>query len=342
MSTLKLDSTLGSSLPEGYTVRPMRMEDVPAITAMLNTESRQLIGVEKYNERDVSNDWGWGGADQEKNSRVLLAPDGELVGYEGFWVEHTPHGMLYLWGRVHPAHTGRGLASHLLAWVEQRAQEYLPQVPPGIPARLVLTIPDIHQAGKQVVLDHGYQPVRHYFRMVIDLNELPAPPVWPEGIQVRTYQPGEDDWPTMRLIRDAFRDHWGVVETDETVSMEGWRKMRLEDPEFDPTLYFLALDGDQMVGASLCWPRLPDDPRMGYIQTLGVRRDWRKRGLGEALLRHSFQEFYHRGQARAGLIVDADSLTNAVRLYEKAGMRSDPVRLMTRFEKELCSARKEE
>ena len=330
-----------NSLPEGYTARPMRMDDVPAITAMLNAESRHLMGADLYNENDVRMDWGWGCSDSEKNSRVLLAPDGAIVGYEGFWVDDAPQGMLYLWGRVHPAHTGRGLASHLLDWVELRSQEYLPLSPPGKRAALVFAIQDIHQVGKQVVLDHGFQPVRHFFRMAIDFTEPPEPPVWPEGIRVRAYQPGPDDWPTLRLMREAFRDHWGYVEHDDATDMEGWRKMRLEDPEFDPTLYFLAMDGEQMVGASLCRARLPDDERMGFIQTLGVRRDWRKRGLGEALLRHSFQEFYRRGQLRASLTVDANSLTNAVRLYEKVGMRSDPLRLMTRFEKELRPERKE-
>lgn len=337
MNTSKLESRIELTLPEGYTAGPLQMEDIPAITAMLNAESRYLVGVDKYNEQDVRMDWGWGSADPEKNSRVLLAPDGELVGYEGFWSEDAPHGVLYLWGRVHPAHTGRGLASHLLDWVELRAQEYLPLVPPDQPARLVFAIHDIHQAGKQVVLEHGYQPVRHYFRMVIDFSEPPALPVWPEGIRVRTYQPGIDDWPTLRLVREAFRDHWGHVERDEAIDMDHWQQIRLEDQEFDPTLYFLALDGEQMVGFSLCRARLPEDAHMGYIQTLGVRRDWRKRGLGEALLRYSFQELYRRGQVRAGLTVDANSLTNAVRLYEKVGMHSDPQRLMTRFEKEIRS-----
>jgi ribosomal protein S18 acetylase RimI-like enzyme len=143
----------------------------------------------------------------------------------------------------------------------------------------------------------------------------------------------------MRLVRDAFRDHWGVSEHSEEVSMEAWRKIRLEAPDFDPTLYFLAMDGDQIAGASLCRPSLPEDERMGYVWTLAVGRPWRKRGLGEALLRHSFQEFYRRGKLRAALHVDADSLTGAVRLYEKVGMRSDPQRLMTRFEKVLRPGR---
>ncbi|MCU0485105.1 MAG: GNAT family N-acetyltransferase [Anaerolineales bacterium] len=340
MNTKLPGSHIELHLPAGYTARSMSLEDVPAVTAMLNADSRALLGTEKFDEQDVSSDWGWGGADLENNSRVLFAPDGALVGYEGFWTEEAPQGNFHLWGRVHPAHLGRGLASYLLEWVEWRAQDYLHLVPSGKRAVLVSSVPEISPAAKQVLLDHGYQVVRHYLRMVTAFSEPPAPPAWPAGIQVRTYQVGPDDLPTMRLMREAFRDHWGHTEVDEATALEGWRKMRLEDPEFDPSLYFLAMDGEQIVGASLCIGRTNDDQEMGYVQTLGVLRPWRQRGLGEALLRHSFQEFYRRGRVRAGLTVDAENLTNAVRLYEKAGMHSDPQRLITRLEKEIVSGEK--
>ena len=59
---------------------------------------------------------------------------------------------------------------------------------------------------------------------------------------------------------------------------------------------------------------------MGWVNQLCVRKPWRRKGLGMALLLTSFNEFYRRGKKRAGLGVDATSLTHATRLYEKAGM----------------------
>ena len=72
---------------------------------------------------------------------------------------------------------------------------------------------------------------------------------------------------------------------------------------------------------------------MGWVSTLGVRRPWRRKGLGLALLQHSFGEFHRRGKCRVGLGVDADSLTGATRLYEKAGMEVH--RQYASYEKEL-------
>ena len=88
--------------------------------------------------------------------------------------------------------------------------------------------------------------------------------------------------------------------------------------DFDPSLWFIAWDGRsaEIAGYSLCRYRMG----LGWVGTLGVRRAWRKRGLGEALLLHSFGEFYKRGTPTIGLGVDAQNPTSATRLYKKAGM----------------------
>jgi ribosomal protein S18 acetylase RimI-like enzyme len=62
-------------------------------------------------------------------------------------------------------------------------------------------------------------------------------------------------------------------------------------------------------------------PGVGWVGILGVRRQWRRRGLGRALLLKALQEFRSRGFREVGLGVDAASLTGATRLYESVGMR---------------------
>jgi mycothiol synthase len=58
----------------------------------------------------------------------------------------------------------------------------------------------------------------------------------------------------------------------------------------------------------------------GWVDVVGVRRPWRNRGLGLALLRHAFAEYHRRGVRKVGLSVDAESVTSAPRLYGRAGM----------------------
>jgi ribosomal protein S18 acetylase RimI-like enzyme len=80
------------------------------------------------------------------------------------------------------------------------------------------------------------------------------------------------------------------------------------------------MDGDEIAGVCLCRRDFSEDADMGWVGTLGVRKGWRKRGLGLALLQHAFNVFHQEGKLRVGLGVDAASLTGATRLYEKAGM----------------------
>ncbi len=185
--------------------------------------------------------------------------------------------------------------------------------------------------------------------MVIDLDGDLPDPEWPEGIRVRTMRAGEEA-DVLHAVRDSFKDHFGFVELPFEQEYERWMHMIEHDVNYDPSLWFLAVDGDDIAGdhivganiaganiagISLCWLRSHDDPDLGWVGTLGVRRPWRRRGLGLALLQHSFIELHRRGQPRVGLGVDAESLTGATRLYLKAGMHPDPRHQFSLYEKEL-------
>jgi mycothiol synthase len=78
----------------------------------------------------------------------------------------------------------------------------------------------------------------------------------------------------------------------------------------------LVHDGDEIAATVECARRF----EMGWVGMLGVRPGWRRRGLGELLLRTAFAQFARRGETRVGLGVDAQNETGATRLYERAGM----------------------
>ncbi len=131
---------------------------------------------------------------------------------------------------------------------------------------------------------------------------------------MRTFRPGEE-----RAIYDvdmeAFQDHWDFF----PVPFDDWRDYFIGSETFDPELWFVAEDGDEIAGTALC--SSARGPETGWVNVLAVRRPWRRRGLGRALLLHAFREFRRRGYERVGLNVDGENLTGAVRLYEQAGMR---------------------
>lgn len=100
-----------------------------------------------------------------------------------------------------------------------------------------------------------------------------------------------------------------------------------------PGLWLLAWEGDRLAGALIARPESVQEPALGYVNQVGVRREFRRRGIGEALLRSCFTLLHARGSRGALLHVDSDSLTGADRLYERLGMIAVPQ--FATWEKEL-------
>ena len=138
---------------------------------------------------------------------------------------------------------------------------------------------------------HGYQHVRTFLRLHLDLAEPPAAPVWPAGIAVRGFRRHRDEAAVHAAMDEAFRDHW----RPDVMSLEEWLAFRFKRPDLDLRLWWVAWAGDEVAGATLAM----ETPLGGYIADLAVRRSWRGRGLGRALLLQAFAELRRRGQARA-------------------------------------------
>ena len=262
----------------------------------------------------------------------MIAPDGSIVGHAAVW-DSEPHVRIYVAGDVHPEYKGQGIGTALCQWAEERGRQAILKAPAGTRVALLQERSSTHEAAQKLLGKQGYRSVRHSFRMVIEMNGPPPEPVVPDGITIRTFVRDQDLGALVLADRDAFQDHWGYVEHPFEEAYQEWAHWINNNPDHDPSLWFLAMDGEEIAGLSLCCPKTVEDPGMGWVDGLGVRRPWRRRGLALALLHHSFGEFYRRGKRKVGLGVDTQSLTGATRLYEKAGMHADRQYVM--YEKEL-------
>jgi mycothiol synthase len=302
--------TMDTTLAEGYSVRPVRPEDAHEIVALMAACDLAETGqVDAQSEEDLLS--GWGPLDMERGSWLVRSPEGELVAYANV----HPHRGGRIDGDVYllPAHRGNGIGTWLTRQIEARAQELADTMLAGTRVALYSGINGPNEAAKELLANEGYVPVRHFWRMQIALDEPPPAPVWPAGMSVRACVPGQDERIIFDALEEAFQDHWNHAERD----YEEWAAMNVRTPSFDPGLWFLALDGDEPAGAV----RAKVQPDGGWINTLGVRRPWRKRGLGMMLLRQAFGALYEKGARQVALGVDAQNPTGATRLYEAAGMR---------------------
>jgi len=245
-----------------------------------------------------------------------------MVGYIEVWTTMKPPVHPGIWGRVDPDYEDMGIGTWMMQWAEQRVMRSLKDLPAELRFAPRAHIYRQAEKSEKLLKGMGYHHIRSSYHMRINMDAPVPEPVWPEGITLRTYNPETDAEAIYRADTDAFRDHFGFVEPPFEEGFKRFKHFMIDYEGFDPSLWFLAMDGDEIAGVNLCRDRhqSSNDSDLGWVSSLGVRRPWRKRGIGLALLLHSFKEFYRRGKRKVGLGVDAQNLTGALQLYESAGM----------------------
>ncbi len=320
-------------LAPDYTLRPFTLEDAAETVDLINACTIARIGRPETNLQEMLLEWKEPGYSLEEFARVLVTPENKIVAYADVWDATAPYVTKFCYFEIHPDHWQDSLALWMLEWMEETTRNRISLAPED--ARVVLSEGIMHGNENQarVLSQAGFQVARVFKRMLIEMQSCPEAPTIPPGIVIRPIDYQNEFDAAIMALDEAFEDHWGHVQKSEEDVLKLWHHRLDEDSEFDPALWFLAMDGDQIAGACMCMPKLVEDPGIGWIAQLAVRRSWRKQGLGKALLQHAFIEFYKYGQHKVGLTVDSDSLTDATRLYTKAGMRM--VRQFDVYHKEL-------
>lgn len=323
-------------LPPGFTSRNARLEDVE-MAAQLGIEySLATTGFSDVDPESLRNEWQAPGFDPALDVYFVFSPDGTPAGFTEAWAEREPPVHPFIWGMVAPEFQNLGIGSHILAWSERRARRVLGLVPPDVRVSYYAGFPAEVASARALLEDNGWAQIRSNYTMRIDMDGLPPEPELPPGLSLRTFRDGEAE-AVFRAVDESFRDHFGHMDRPFESAFELFRHRMIEDPLFDGGLWFLATEGSEIAGVALCRSKSPDDPDCGYVSSLGVRRPWRKRGLGLALLRAAFREFHARDVRKVSLGVDAENITGALRLYEKAGMRV--IRQFDLYEKEIRPGR---
>lgn len=325
-------------LPAGYTSRGGTIEDYKITFDLLNIHSQHLNGCDDLLDPELLRlDWLNEGFKPETDIRMVFAPDNSLAAFVECWQTHEPPVHPWIFGVVHPAHWGRGIGSHIVSWAEDRASTALEKCAPELRVAPRTGTVAHNKAGIELFESLGWKHIRSYYRMITDLDATPEVPPVPDGITIRRYDPETELEAVYLTIMDAFQDHFGVIVPPFEKGFAEFKHNFIEDPGYDPRFWWVAVDGDEIAGVCVCRRVDAEDPECGWVNELGVRRQWRKRGIGYNLLKQAFAAFHADGRKRAGLGVDALNLTGALRLYERAGMRVQ--RQFNQYEKELRPGR---
>jgi mycothiol synthase len=252
------------------------------------------VGHPDFTIEDLHADWATPGLDLERDAWVVEEPGGQIVASSLLLGDDA---LIY----VHPGACGRGIGGALRDLAEERALERGTAV-------VRQFIPIGNEAAAPLLLDAGYWPVQHYFRMRIALEDLPA---YPDGT-ARTFERDQDEIAVHELVQAGLSEVEGFI----AEPLEVWRRQRIEKRRWDPALWLLLDDDEGLAGAALGerW-----DDGVGYVAQLAVAARARGRGHGRTLLLSLFEAFRADGLRRAELSVHGAN-RGAARRYESVGM----------------------
>jgi mycothiol synthase len=308
-------SSNGTKLDPSLKIRTVGWDDLSAVTQLIydvcEAEGDTSLAM---TEDDLANEWKYGEFNPEQDAFLVVSTDGCPAGYAALFDvnEHCDlSGDIY----VHPNFRGMGVESALLRAMEGRGREHGTLAAPGERVFIRVPLDNKDEAGKAIFVEEGFTPIRYHWKMEIQLDEAPPVPVIPDGLELRPFVQADHDKLVWQARNEAFKGNWG----SHVLSFEEFSYFTFENPEYDPSLWSVIWDGDEVAGFCVNHNRMG----IGWVHILGVRPAWRAKGLGLILLQLSFSEFYKRGMKTIGLAVDASNPTGATRLYRKAGMQTE-------------------
>jgi GNAT superfamily N-acetyltransferase len=285
-----------------YFVRPAKASDLEAVYELIAKQNTVDYGNALRTVDDLRKSWE---TINIEDVTCTAHADGNLAGYAELLEGDSIYVYLAERGNV-------DLAFQLLNILEDKAVTHKTET-----VKLFTKISEKNNTLLQLFASNGYRSNLSFLMMELVMDAPPPAAQWPEGIAVRTFVTDLDEQATYQVDEEAAEDKGYHT----PLSYEDWvTRMRINKESFDPSLWFLALEANEIAGVAL--NIYSKESNTGWVDHLSVRRAWRKRGIGRALLLHSLGEFYRRGVNHVKLNVDSKSLTNAPRLYEQVGMRT--------------------
>jgi mycothiol synthase len=304
-----------TDLPTGWSLRRPSLEDVPELLKLVHASDVAAVGVPDCTAEEVRESLQAPGTDMGRDCWVALDADGAIVGWaypsnasgrDREFIE------VYVWPeRGVPAL--RPLLELLLARVTERGRE-LGHRPYTVRAGAIPS----EAPWIAALTDNGFAFLKRHARMTISLEG--APTVAPEpaaGVAVRPFRAGDEA--EMRrfhaTVEEAFQDS-----DHPATDYETWLARRRNESSLAFDEWFVGEVEGEWAGV-LQSSDVGVDDNAGWVRALAVLRPYRRRGVGEALLRRAFAVYAAKGRTEAGLGVDLANPTQAVRLYRAVGMR---------------------
>jgi len=168
----------------------------------------------------------------------------------------------------------------------------------------------------------GFELIRVFSTMKRNLDSLPSNIGEYKKIKIRTMRRNLDDIKLLNwIVNETFKEHFDF--RPETVEeTRHWVENR---PWCDIAEYFFGYIDNRLVGhvgAGIDSKFIKyQGIKRGWITTIGVIKDLRRKGIGTSLILHGMECLKSKGMTEAVLGVDDSNPTKAIELYKKVGFK---------------------
>ena len=282
--------------------------DAERIAALINRRSQALRGFTEESTEGVREWFALPTINPRTDMRLAVSAAGDAKG----WADVTTRGddVAKVWVDLRALEECQDALALLFVWAEERAAELV-----CAGGRILYVLEEQERVLRSLLATAGYSTGRSFLTMERSLTGVLDTPLWPSGVVAQPFD--RSDAEALHAAQEeAFADDW----YHDRQTFSEWKAINL-GADADSSLWRVVRDGSEIAGFCLNRPRRGEDETVGWIDVLGVRRSWRRTGIGEALLRESFRLFAAAGKLTAGLGVDAENPAGAVSLYKSVGMR---------------------
>ncbi len=245
-----------------------------------------------------------------ENNLFVAEKNGNILGYIDVMPELNI-GRVVLSLIVHPEHCRKGLPKNLVERATDRARELGVNI-------VHVNIPQDNVMAKSLFSETGFNFVRLFFELRLDMTETHLPKPNKMALSCRQLRHGEED-KLLEIQNRSFADTWGynpntIEDIMYRISLPGW----------SPEDIIITSEADRLIG--YCWTRSksgedkPISGDMGRIYMLGVDPDHRGKRVGKHVLMAGLSLLKSRGVRIVELTVD-NANKAALALYKPVGFQ---------------------
>ncbi|WP_435300227.1 GNAT family N-acetyltransferase [Timonella sp. A28] len=230
---------------------------------------------------------------------------------------------VFLDGGVHPEAREVGIGHALVTWLTARGKNMLRESGSSLPGRIATYLEDNARQHWHLFEEAGYKARRFYKSLKRDLSHDVHNVTLAEHLTLIPFNFALDN--AVRLAHnDAFRDHWG----SQPQTMESWvqgRSMLMPEWSFVVLDHVVSLNAEEPVVAGYVLTSKYEQDwensghTSGYIETLGVRRDYRGQKIALALITAVMRKLQEDNIEYAELDVDSENPSGAFGMYTNLG-----------------------